>query len=176
MAFLDFTDGVAASLIYSGYDYFDSDEIHAWIGEGGQEKKANHGSARRSLKAFGTQDAESRARAERYGYGSGIFAGPGGGRRHQPHFGVLIASCEKADLRPSADGIAVYTEGGMRDVAIEPSLSRPGRSEVLDELYAAVVYGVRPVHDGEFGKATVEACLAIQESARTQAEITFQGR
>jgi phthalate 4,5-cis-dihydrodiol dehydrogenase len=174
MAFLDFADGIAASLIYSGYDYFDSDEMHAWIGEGGQEKKANHGSARRSLKAFSTQDAESQARAERYGYGSGIFAGAGGSRRHQPHFGVLIASCEKADLRPSTDGIAIYTESGMREIAIEPSLSRPGRSEVLDELYAAVVHGVRPVHDGAFGKGTVEACLAIKESARTRTEITFQ--
>jgi phthalate 4,5-cis-dihydrodiol dehydrogenase len=38
MAMLSFEDGAAASLIYSGYDRFDSDELHGWIGESGGPK------------------------------------------------------------------------------------------------------------------------------------------
>ena len=49
MAMLSFQDGAAASLIYSGYDRFDSDELHGWIGESGQPRKANHGATGRAL-------------------------------------------------------------------------------------------------------------------------------
>ena len=38
-AFLDFDDGTAATLVYNGYDHFDTDEFHAWVGEGGQAKE-----------------------------------------------------------------------------------------------------------------------------------------
>ena len=49
MAMLSFQDGAAASLIYSGYDRFDSDELHGWIGESGQPRKPNHGATGRAL-------------------------------------------------------------------------------------------------------------------------------
>jgi phthalate 4,5-cis-dihydrodiol dehydrogenase len=37
-ALLTFEDGLCASLTYSGYAHFDSDELCDWIGEGGQRK------------------------------------------------------------------------------------------------------------------------------------------
>lgn len=185
-AFLDFESGAVATLVYSGYDHFDSDELHGWIGEGGQQKKPNHGATRRALRALGGGEAERRARWEHHGYGSGATPGAQSAapasqltasaaqpRLHQPHFGVLIASCERADLRPSADGVLVYGDDGARELPVKPSHGRPGRSEVLDELYEAAVKGVRPVHDGAFAKGTLAACLAIQRSARERREVVL---
>jgi hypothetical protein len=44
--------------------------------------------------------------------------------------------------------------------------------EVIDELYAAVVDGVPPVHDGVWGLATMEVCFAILQSAREGRDVT----
>ena len=49
-ALLGFEDGAFASLTYSGYAHFDSDELCGWIGELGQAKGAvRHGAARRAV-------------------------------------------------------------------------------------------------------------------------------
>ena len=40
------------------------------------------------------------------------------------------------------------------------------RSEVIDELYEAVVNGKPPLHSGEWARATLEVCLAILRSAQ----------
>jgi phthalate 4,5-cis-dihydrodiol dehydrogenase len=40
------------------------------------------------------------------------------------------------------------------------------RAEVIDELYAAVVDGQPPFHDGAWAMGTLEVCLAILQSAR----------
>jgi phthalate 4,5-cis-dihydrodiol dehydrogenase len=175
MAFLDFADGTAASLLYSGYDHFDSDELHDWIGEGGQRRRPNHGSSRKALLQLRSQEEESAARAQRYGYGSAMMAafGGNGADLHQPHFGVLVASCARGDLRQSADGVLVYGDDGVREIALSRSHGRPGRSEVLEELYQAVVNGVKPAHDGRFARGTVEICLAILRSARERREIVL---
>ena len=46
---------------------------------------------------------------------------------------------------------------------------RVPRAEVIDELYAAVVYGRAPLHDGRWAMATLEVCLAMLRSARERA-------
>ena len=175
MAMLSFQDGAAASLIYSGYDRFDSDELHGWIGESGQPRKANHGATGRALSRVADGAEEARIRSEKFGYGSGRRWQPEQGERwHQPHFGALVVSCEKADLRQSADGVLVYTESGVRELVIPPSKGRPGRADVLDELYQATVHDIAPPHDGKFARGTLEVCLAIQQSSRTGREITLK--
>jgi len=45
------------------------------------------------------------------------------------------------------------------------------RAEVIDELYAAVVDGRPPLHDGPWAAATMEVCFAMLRSAREQREI-----
>jgi phthalate 4,5-cis-dihydrodiol dehydrogenase len=174
MAMLSFADGSAASLVYSGYDRFDSDELHGWIGESGQPKDPRHGSTHRALAAMQTDGEEARARSQQYGYGGDRRWVPQPGQRwHQPHFGTLIVSCEKADLRQSADGILVYSADGVREIAVPLTSVRPGRSDVLDELYGAVRRGIRPVHDGQFARGTLEVSLAIQESSRKRSEVAL---
>jgi phthalate 4,5-cis-dihydrodiol dehydrogenase len=168
--FLDFEDGSCATLNYSGYDRFDSDELHGWVSEGGFHKRAAHGATRRAWEQFGSAAQEAAARSERYGYG-GSSAPAAQTPPHQPHFGVMVVNCEHADLRQSADGVNVYTRDGASEIVLPKRGSRPGRSDVLDELWRAVREGVAPVHDGKFARGTVEASLAILRSARERREV-----
>ena len=103
-------------------------------------------------------------------YGGAQYAGPRSGLAHQ-HFGVLIASCEHADLRPLPYGVWVYADGEKH---MEPlAAPRVQRAEVIDELYAAVVDGRAPLHSGEWAMATMEAVYAILQSARESREIAL---
>ena len=168
VAFIDFANGAAATAVYSGYDHFDSDEMHGWVSSTGRKKAPRHGQARAALAALTGDDAEARMRAQRYGYGGDarfLQGEPG----HQAHFGSLIATYERADVRTTPDGIAVYSDAGVREIALPAAAN--GRTNVIDELCDAVLDGVAPVHDGRFGRGTVEACLAIQESARQRREV-----
>ena len=167
-ALLAFEDGAFATITYSGYAHFDSDEFTGWIGEGGQRKDPNaYGAARKGLK--GDELALKNAR----NYGGTQFAKPATASLHQ-HFGVLIASCERADLRPLPEGVWIYADAEKR---LEP-LAAPTvqRAEVIDELYAALIDGKPPLHDGEWATGTTEACLAIIESARSGKEIALRSQ
>ncbi len=102
-ALLSFENGVCASLTYSGYAHFDSDELTGWIGESGAQKDpARYGAARRSLAAI-TGAAHELAVKTARNYGGQGYSPPPAARFHQ-HFGFLIASCERADLRPLPKG------------------------------------------------------------------------
>jgi phthalate 4,5-cis-dihydrodiol dehydrogenase len=171
-AFLGFADGVAASLVYGGYDFFDSDEWHDWISERGTRKQPAHGQARRALAA--RRDEEAALRTATYAYGADAGGGSGEGEPHQPHFGVTIATCARGELRASADGVFIYGEGGRREVAIPQGPGSIGRANVLDDLEAAIRTDKKPVHDGAWGKATLEVALAIQASAREGREIVLR--
>src|SRR5579872_473870 len=136
-AFLEFENGAAASLVYGGYDFFDSDELHFWISERGADKPpGQHGAARRALAARQAAD-ESRLRVEQYAYG----AEPGAPPTHQPHFGLTVVTCAAGEMRASADGLLVYDRNGKREIALPKNATMPGRSEVLDDLIAAIRSG-----------------------------------
>jgi phthalate 4,5-cis-dihydrodiol dehydrogenase len=160
---LGFEDGCFATLVYSGYAHFDSDELAGWIGEMGARKDPeSHGSTRKALKGD-----ELSLKASR-NYGGASFAPPARQEAHQ-HFGEVIVSCERADLRPLPTGVMIYADAGRR---LEP-LAPPAvpRAEVIDELYQAVTGGRAPRHDGEWAMATLAACLAILRSAREGREV-----
>jgi phthalate 4,5-cis-dihydrodiol dehydrogenase len=167
IAFLEFEDGTAASLVYAGYDFFDSDELHFWIGERGAPKPSDrHGAARRVLAA--RQEAEeARLRVENFAYGAEVGPSPA----HQPHFGLMIVTCERGEMRASADGLFIYDANGKREIALAQSAAMPGRSEVLDDMIAAIRTGRKPLHDGRWGKANVEVTLALLQSACDRREV-----
>ena len=172
MAFLDFQGGATASLVYSGYDHFDSDEFHGWIGERGQPKRANHGGARRALRQLGGSAKEEEARRTRYGYGlSRHDASSHSAEQHQPHFGTMIVTCQRGDMKPSTDGVLVFSEDGVREIQITTGAGLAGRDRLLDELCDAVANGAMPIHNGKFARGTVEAVLAILDSSRQRREI-----
>lgn len=169
-ALVEFEDGVAASLVYSGYDRFDSDEFHFWIGEMGEEKQPRHGSAQRALR--GVPGADEAALREASGY-AGRGSHSSSGRMHHPHFGVLIASCERADLRPSADGVLIYDENGVREIDIPKARAYPNKDAVADEFADAILRGAAPLHDGAWGTATMAAVAGLLASARERREIVL---
>jgi phthalate 4,5-cis-dihydrodiol dehydrogenase len=168
-AFLEFESGAAATLVYSGYDFFDSDELHGWVAEGGNPKPPpSHGALRRRL--LGAPSDEPAWQRD-LGFG---------GRKlpveqpHLPHFGVLIATCEKGDIRFTPDGVIVYGVDGPRAIKIERGVGRPGHGDALEALWAAVRDGRRDPHDARWGKASVEIILAILRSGREQREIVLE--
>lgn len=68
-AHLEFQDGSVATMTYSGYDRFDSDELHYWLGTYGDPKATDrHGTGRRELQRLGGVQAEAARRAAA-GYG-----------------------------------------------------------------------------------------------------------
>jgi phthalate 4,5-cis-dihydrodiol dehydrogenase len=173
--YLEFVDGSAATVVYSGYDRFDTDEFHFWIGEGGQLKEQDrHGQARRALKAVKNPQGEAQLKAST-GYGGSrqrreVF-GPSEGKKYHPHFGITIVNCERGDMRPSAEGVYIYDDAGKREIPVPLGRAVPDKGRVVDELYEAVMDDRPVLHDGRWGKATLEVCLAILESARQRKEI-----
>jgi phthalate 4,5-cis-dihydrodiol dehydrogenase len=172
-ALLTFENGAAATAVYSGYAHFDSDEFCDWIGELGAPKdQSRYGAARRALQGLPSPAEEITLRtALAYGRSdTNATTRPAGDRWH-PHFGVIVVSCEHADLRPLPNGVVVYADAAKR---FEP-LPRPQvqRTEVIDEVYDAVVHGRPPLHSGEWARATLEVCLAILQSGREQREVAL---
>lgn len=167
-AALHFRSGAVANLTYSGYDHFDSDELHGWVSSSGFPKAPRHGAARRALAQAGGGDAELQLRQTQYGYGSGRSSGM---PSYPPHFGQLIATYERADVRSTPRGLAVYGDDGVREIAFDPSMS--GRTCVLDELCAAVLDGQAPVHDGAFARSTLHTCLALLRSCAERRELSL---
>jgi phthalate 4,5-cis-dihydrodiol dehydrogenase len=168
-ALLTFEGGAFASCTYSGYAHFDSDEFQGWIGEMGLPKdRTRHGAGRKALEAAANADEEAAMKAARNYGGENYTPAAAAPQRHHQHFGTFIVSCERADLRPVADGVMIY---GDHEARLDP-VPVPGvpRAEVIDEFYDAVVRGIPPLHDGEWSRATLEVCLAILDSSRSQAE------
>jgi phthalate 4,5-cis-dihydrodiol dehydrogenase len=182
-ALLCFEDGAIATLTYSGYAHFDTDELCAGISELGSPKRSDHhGSARRNLGRAGTALAEAELK-QRRNYGGVGYAPPpaeaaaavganAGAAPWHEHFGLVIASCDRADLRPLPTGVVIYGDDAVR---VDP-LDKPRvpRSEVIDELHSAVFGGRAPQHDGRWAMATLEVCLAILRSAHEQRDIVLE--
>jgi phthalate 4,5-cis-dihydrodiol dehydrogenase len=167
IAFLQFEDGVAASLVYGGYDFFDTDEWHFGVAESGAPKTIAHGSARRAL---AQEKEEAGLRTKTLAYGARKVGMPAS----QPHFGITIVTCAQGEMRASADGVLIYDRDGRREVPLPRGEGMPGRQEVLDDMRQAIRTGRKPVHDGRWGKATVEVALAIQRSAREGREVALE--
>lgn len=172
-ALLQFEDGASASLVYSSYDHFDSLEFRVTTEDERSVSLSTHGATRRALREGAGSPERETAMLAAMGYGGPAMraAGPGGAGMFQVELGLAIVSCERGDLRLVSDGLIIYDDAGKRSLPLRYDRGLPGRGNVVDELRRAVIDGVRPVHDARWGKATLEACLAIQQSSRENREI-----
>jgi len=169
-ALLTFKGGAFASLTYSGYAHFDSDELMGWIGELGQEKDAGrHGAARRALSGVAPRDEAAAKAARNYG-GTSYRAASDPAPWHE-HFGLVVVTCDKGDLRPMPNGVMVYAGDEKR---LEP-LGKPAipRAAVIDELCDAIEAVRAPLHDARWGRETLEACHALLRSSRDDREVAL---
>lgn len=171
---ISFEDGAFASLTYSGYAHFDTDEFMGWWSELGKKRDGDvsYGRSRQALRNAKTAVDEIAMKNRRaYGPAGRDAFRPDGDFSHN-HFGLVVVSCERADLRPIPQGVMVYGD----DTRTIEELAAPQipRSEVVDELYDAAVSGRPPLHSGEWGLATTEICLAILASAGRVVDLQHQ--
>ncbi|MEZ5740426.1 MAG: Gfo/Idh/MocA family oxidoreductase [Burkholderiaceae bacterium] len=160
-AMLQFAHGVSATLTYSGYAHFDTDEWMDWIGELGQPKSpGGYGQARRVLAGVGDAAAEAALKATRT-FGGQVTPAPA--TAHE-HFGPVLVLGGCGDLRLTPHGVWVY---GDHERRFEPApLTGPPRGTLIDAVVAAVRGDVAPRQSAAWGVATLEICQAILASAR----------
>lgn len=169
--FLQFECGAVATIVYSSYDHFDSDEWHCWVGELGDLRQPDtHGAARAALQLLANPGQEAALKSSRSYAAKPAIKRPD----HHPHCGVTIVSCSRGDMRPSPRGVTVYGAKGKEEIAVPLGPAFPDKAPVFDELIDAIDHNHEPVHNGRWGKATMEASLAVLESARFGREVMLQ--
>lgn len=170
--YLEFEDGTPATLIYSGYGFFDTAELFSWTGEGGQyrDPKTNLDVRKKLREVRSAEEEEQLKEGMRFGgRRDGEFSHVWSGERKQPFFGFTVVSCAKGDIRQTPNGLYIYGETAQREIAL--AAGSRGREAEIEELYNAVIHE-RPVfHDGRWGTATLEVCLAMLESAQRRGEV-----
>jgi phthalate 4,5-cis-dihydrodiol dehydrogenase len=161
---LTFADGTVATAIYNGYGAFLSAELTFEIGPFGRPLPV--AAAGRSRKTFRARHAGDELAAKRERAATRDRTEPAA----QPFFGFVLVSCEAGDVRQSPDGLYVYTERGREDVAVP---LRDTREVMLDEFTAAIAGRRAPLHDGRWGLANLEVCVAAIDSARTGRDVVL---
>jgi phthalate 4,5-cis-dihydrodiol dehydrogenase len=173
-ALLTFEDATFATLTYSGYGHFDADEFCDWVSEIGRAKEpSSYGAARKALEKAADAGAEAAAKNARNYAGAGFAPNPKGAEApwHE-HFGLVVASCERGDVRPTPKGVLVYGDAVREFHPLEkPTVPR---AEVIDELCAAVFDGRAPLHDGRWARATLEVCLALLRSSHERRDVALE--
>ena len=79
-----------------------------------------------------------------------------------------VVSGERGDLRQSPHGVYVYDDDGLRELRVDIAGRQSGE---LLEIYNAVRLGKPVYHSGEWGMATLEVIMAINESAKTHKDV-----
>ena len=168
-ALLKFESGAFANLTYNGYGHFDSDVWMDHVGEIGNAKPASEsakrfGTARKRLATTNTYNQESQLKAAR-NYGGSLYQPTAQNEDAYQHFGPVLVSCEKADLRLTPKGLWMYGPEHETFEAL-PTPVYP-RKEVIDELWGALREGKSLLHSGTWARATTEVCLSLLEAAQT---------
>src|ERR1044071_5669713 len=117
--YLEFEDGTPATLVYSGYGFFDTAEFFSWIGEGGQyrEPETNLKVRRRLRDVRNAEEEEQLKEGMRFGgRREGEYSHMWSGERKQPFFGFTLVSCERGDIRQTPDGLRIYGENDKREI------------------------------------------------------------
>jgi predicted dehydrogenase len=170
VVYLEFEDGTPATAVYSGYDRFHTAELTFGIGEQGQLLDASvYGRGRKALSRLGTADEEAALKRSSVRYGGARARPMSGTAPHPPFYGLTLVSCEKGDIRQSANGLFIYGEEAKREIPL--ATDETGRDAVVSELYEAVVNDRQPTHGGRWGKANLEVCLAVLASASARREV-----
>lgn len=182
--FLQFENGVPATLIYDARGFFDTAELFGWVDEGGGNRDPDIALKMRKnfrkLQSLGEEEMETvlESQKEQGRYGAGNiskevwelwgYQSPEE-EVNQQFFGLTIVSCQKGAIRQTPGGLKLYGEEQKSEVTLHNEMR--GRMAELMELYEGVVDN-RPIfHDGRWAKATLEVCLGIMESAAQGKEI-----
>ncbi len=160
-ALLEFDNGVAATITFNGYGYFDVTELTWGVGESGITQTAARSFPRADKpRLTGPSDPAGKAGGAT---ARSVKSDRDKAVQRQPFFGLTVVFCEHGVIRQSPDGLFIYTETGREEITLPTG---HGRAEELKELANAIAAGRPAFPDGRWGKATLEVCLAIMASSR----------
>jgi phthalate 4,5-cis-dihydrodiol dehydrogenase len=175
-AYMEFVDGTPAVAIQNSFGYFNAQEMIPDGAKPEQNKSAKTGAIRKGLRD-GTRDEAAEyqklgiGRAQDFGAAALDPKGDWLGAWYADDLGIALISCEGGDIRQSPNGIFVYDDSGVREYKIARGASPSTWYLQLRELYNVVALGQKDFHNGRWGMATLEAALAITESARSGADV-----
>jgi hypothetical protein len=180
-AYLEFEDGTPATIMHNGYGYFAMASLYPWVHEKREYTHADRAALRREL-VNGRRDESKEKEDYRVGgardpitFASKAAAVPYPWKPFD--LGPVEVACERGMMLPAQWGLTVYGDDGPRDVDLrylqrpEPDPSGGLSIAILEELHGAVVGGKRAYHTAEWGRATLEAALAVMQSAAERREI-----
>jgi phthalate 4,5-cis-dihydrodiol dehydrogenase len=162
-AWVSFDNGAAATAVYNGYGGFSTMDLCDDVSEWGFPQPPGSRPVHAAMRAPGSSEDELAAKRKR-----ATTAIPANAPL-QPFFGLTLVSCQRGDIRQSPQGLHVYGWGEAREIVL-PTDQSP-RTLVLDEFGDAIARRRPAVHDGRWGLATLELCIAALESSRTGAEV-----
>jgi phthalate 4,5-cis-dihydrodiol dehydrogenase len=179
-AYLEFADGTPATIFLNGYGYFMTGAMFENCMDDHRYRDADRVAIRKAMRR-GNRDEEAEKEAYRIGGTSDPTAATEFRHTWAPiDLGMLVTSCERGDLRHSKYGLYLHTDDGNFDL----DLRGVGRQELdlelgatlgaLGEMYDAVGNGAPVYHSGAWGRATLEATIAIVTSAKERREILLE--
>ncbi|WP_102348696.1 Gfo/Idh/MocA family oxidoreductase [Bacillus sp. Marseille-P3661] len=169
--FLEFEDGTAATAVYNGYDHFHTTELTFGIGEGGPSVRSNeYGKSRFTIKNLKDPTEETLLKSQK-GYGGKFSKDYSKQQTEQPFFGLTLVSCERGDIRQSPNGLYIYGDEEKYEITLD---GKTGRDLMIEELYDAIYNDKKLIHDGHWGMANLEVCIAVLESSEQRKEVYLQ--
>ena len=183
-AYMEFEDGTAGTIMHNGYGYFVMGSLYPWVVEKRDYDDAKRADLRRGLVDGGRNEEEEKQEFRV-------------GGRHDPaataaqyaavpypwkpfDLGPVEVACERGVIRPEQWGLSVGDDNGRHDVDLrhlqrpEPDPSGGLSLAIVEELHRAVVLGKPAYHTAEWGRATLEAVLAVITSAQERREIILE--
>ncbi len=175
-AFIEFESGVSSIVVNGGYGYTMTAELVPWGDERGILERytpEQRIEVRKQIKA-GTRNEFAAKQDLRIGSEHERRTWRERPKERKPwvpaNLGILIATCERGELRQSKFGLYIYRDSGKEDLDMGETQYRAGTEDLL-ELYNAVVNGTPVYHDGAWGMATLELITGLMESSRTGKDV-----
>lgn len=180
-AYMEFEDGTAATVMHNGYGYFVMGSQYAWVDDKRQYSDADRAGLRRALTDKSRDELKEKAE-----YRVGGPRDPRADAVPVPYpwkpfdLGPVELICERGIIRPAQWGLTVHSDDGRRDVDLrdlqrtEADPSGGLTHSIIGELHDALALGKPAYHTGAWGRATLEAILALIRSARERREIVLE--
>jgi phthalate 4,5-cis-dihydrodiol dehydrogenase len=180
-AYMEFEDGTPATIMHNGYGYFAMASLYPWANEKRGYTDADRAALRRDL-VRGARDESKEKEIYRVGGArdpvADAKASPATPYPRKPFdLGPVEVACERGIMLPAQWGVHLSGDDGPRELDLrhlqrpEPDPSGGLSIAILEELHGAVVLGKRAYHTAAWGRATLEASLAVMQSAAERREI-----
>jgi phthalate 4,5-cis-dihydrodiol dehydrogenase len=172
-AFLEFESGTPATAVFDAYGHYDSAELTAGLGLFGRPRTIETNlSAHRQTRSFTSAEEEHAYKNSRRIGGSRVRLERDAPPEKHQFFGLTIVSCEQGAIRQTPDGLMIYGEDAVHEETLPPRLYTGIELDIMVDAW--INDAPLASHDGYWGKATTEVCLALAQSARERREIRLE--